>query len=190
MALFRRSRAVGAPPLAPPSLTPAVSAERDHIRGAPTARITLVEYGDYECPYCGQAYPVVRELRDELGPDLRVVFRNLPLAELHPHAVAAALAAEAAGRQGRFWEMHDLLFAHQAELNVDDLRGYARRLGLDPASVVGPPAEALLPRLRDDVASATASGAPGTPTFFLNGARYSGGLDAASMAAAGRSLLA
>ena len=113
-------------------LTLSVS-ERDHIQGPATAAITLVEYGDYECPYCGEAYPIVRQLQEELGERLRFVFRNFPLTTAHPHAQNAAEAAETAAGQGRFWEMHDLLFENQEELDEEDLISYASKLGLDVA---------------------------------------------------------
>src|SRR5690606_26626032 len=107
-----------------------VDPELDHIRGPEEAPVTLVEYGDFECPYCGQAEPVVRELLAAFGADLRYVFRHLPLADVHEHAQLAAEAAEAAGAQGRFWEMHDLLFSHQDALEPEDLLSYARALDL------------------------------------------------------------
>src|SRR5258708_31155028 len=111
-------------------LTPPVS-NRDHIAGPDDAPVTLVEYGDYECRYCGMAYPVVKRARQALGDELRFVFRNFPLAEAHPHARVAAEAGEAAGAQGKFWEMHDTLFEHQDALEAEDLIGYAESLGLD-----------------------------------------------------------
>ena len=155
-------------------LTPPVS-DRDHVRGPATAAVTLVEYGDYECPYCGSAYPIVQALRRRLGARLRFVFRNFPLAEVHPHARHAAEAAEAAAEQDKFWEMHDALFENQSALEDDQLVATARRLRLDAARV----AEALeagtfAKRVRDDFRGGVKSGVNGTPTFFINGWRYDG----------------
>src|SRR5215213_5813051 len=114
-----------------PKLTLPVSSERDHAQGPDTAPVTLVEYGDYECPYCGQAYPIIKRLQETLGDKLRFVFRNFPLNTLHAHAGVAAQAAEAAGAQGKFWEMHDLLYENQEELDESDLHKYALKLGLE-----------------------------------------------------------
>ena len=111
-------------------LTQPVS-ERDHVQGPPTAPVTLVEYGDYECPYCGAAYPIVKEVKRRLGDRLRFVFRNFPLGNMHPHAEHAAEAAEAAAAQGKFWEMHDELYEHQRALDDAQLEGYAGAVGLD-----------------------------------------------------------
>jgi Na+/H+ antiporter NhaA len=153
-----------------------VDPERDHVRGRADAPVTVVEYGDFECPYCGQAEPVVRELLAE--GDLRYVWRHLPLVDVHPHALLAAEAAEAAGRQGAFWEMHDELLAHQGELRATDLRRYAERLGLDveqfAADVHG---RAAADHVAEDRDSADLSGAAGTPTFFINGSRHRGAYD-------------
>jgi protein-disulfide isomerase len=156
---------------------------RDHIRGPVDAPLTLIEYGDFECPFCGRATGVVRELRERFGDDLRYVFRHLPLTDVHQHAELAAQAAEAAGAQGRFWEMHDLLFEHQDELEPEDLIGYAADLELDVEQftrelVDGRHAE----RVREDVASAEASGARGTPTFFIGSRRHVGPYDAEALA--------
>jgi protein-disulfide isomerase len=155
-------------------LSPPVSA-RDHLTGPDEAPVTLVEYGDYECPYCGMAYPIVKRAQRELGSQLRFVFRNFPLAESHPHARLAAQAAEAAGAQGKFWEMHDMLFEHQEALEGEDLVGYAESLGLDAAKFardleVGTYAK----RVRDDFRNGVRSGVNGTPTFFVNAKRYDG----------------
>jgi protein-disulfide isomerase len=155
-------------------LTPAVSDE-DHAAGPADAPVTLVEYGDYECPYCGMAYPIVKALQRELGPSLRFVFRNFPLAEVHPHARHAAQAAEAAAAQGKFWEMHDMLFEHQHALEDTDLIEYARSLGLDAERVAQElEAGTHAKRVRDDFRNGMRSGVNGTPTFFINGARYDG----------------
>jgi protein-disulfide isomerase len=148
--------------------------ERDHVQGPAAAPVTLVEYGDFECPFCGMAYPAVRELRRQLGERLRFVFRHFPRPE-HPHARHAAEAAEAAAAQGRFWEMHDLLFEHQHALEEDDLVEYAARLGLDPDRFGHDlTSHAHRDRVQQDVLSAIESGAHGTPTFFINGVRHEG----------------
>ena len=157
-----------------PTLTPPVS-EADHAAGPDDAPVTLVEYGDYECPYCGMAQPIVKKAEEDLGSKLRFVFRNFPLAEAHPHARLAAQAAEAAGAQGKFWEMHDTLFEHQDALDVEDLLAYAESLGLDTAKFERDlEAPAYVKRVRDDFRSGVKSGVNGTPTFFMNGARYDG----------------
>jgi Na+/H+ antiporter NhaA len=164
-----------------------VNPEHDHIRGAENAPVTLVEYGDYECPYCGQAEIVVRELLDSFGDDLRYVWRHLPLEDVHPSAQRAAEAAEAASAQGRFWPMHDMLLDHQGELSPRDLRRHAEKVGLD----IGRFVEDLrtrehADRVADDVRSADASGVTGTPTFFINGRRHQGAYDVATLTAAVR----
>ncbi len=163
-----------------------VDPERDHVRGPLDAPVTVVEYGDFECPYCGQAEPVVRELLREFG-DVRYVWRHLPLNDVHLHAQLAAEAAEAAANQGAFWEMHDLLLSHQDALDPDDLVGYAQQLDLDverfAADVDG---HAGAVRVAEDVDSADLSGVSGTPTFFVNGRRHYGAYDSASLAAAVR----
>jgi diadenylate cyclase len=159
--------------------------DRDHVRGAATAPVTLVEYGDFECPYCGRMYPVVKELRERAGDRLRVVFRHFPLDSVHPHARRAAEAAEAAAAQGRFWEMHDLLFENQDNLDDEALRRYAARLGLDMARFEDDLAERRhAPRVREDRLDGERTGVEGTPTFFINGARYEGSLDLEGMLAA------
>jgi diadenylate cyclase len=159
--------------------------DRDHVRGAATAPVTLVEYGDFECPYCGRMYPVVKELRERAGDRLRVVFRHFPLDSVHPHARRAAEAAEAAAAQGRFWEMHDLLFENQDDLDDEALRRYAARLGLDMARFEDDLAERRhAPRVREDRLDGERTGVEGTPTFFINGARYEGSLDLEGMLAA------
>jgi protein-disulfide isomerase len=155
-------------------LTPPVST-RDHITGPDDAPVTLVEYGDFECPYCGMAYPVVKTAQRELGNQLRFVFRHFPLAEAHPHARIAAQAAEAAAAQQQFWEMHDMLFEHQDALDPEDLVGYAEVLGLDTARFARElEAAAYEKRVREDFRSGVRSGVNGTPTFFVNGDRYDG----------------
>ncbi|WSS18338.1 Na+/H+ antiporter NhaA [Streptomyces sp. NBC_01190] len=164
-------------------LTEPVDPERDHLRGPLEAPVTVVEYGDFECPFCGQAEDVVRELLADFG-DVRYVWRHLPLTDVHPHAQLAAEAAEAAAEQGRFWEMHDLLMDHQDELRVKDLLVYARELGLDEDAFQ----QALRnhvgrQRVDEDLESADMSGVSGTPTFFVNGRRHHGAYDIASLSA-------
>ncbi|WRL67237.1 DsbA family protein [Blastococcus brunescens] len=157
----------------------------DHVRGPVDAPLTLVEYGDMECPFCGRATGVVSELRNRFGDDLRYVFRHLPLLEVHPHAQLAAEAVEAAGAQGRFWEMHDKLFAHQDALEAPDLLDHASALGLDLerfARELGDGTHAQ--HIRDDVAGGEASGVEGTPTFFVNGVRHTGRAGTDELAAA------
>jgi Na+/H+ antiporter NhaA/glutaredoxin len=162
-----------------------VHAGVDHIAGPVDAPLTLVEYGDFECPFCARATGVTRELRDRFGPQLRYVYRHLPLSDVHPHAELAARAAVAASAQGRFWEMHDLLFAHQDQLEYEDLVGYAASLHLDVETFLRDvDDEATAARVRADVASAEASGARGTPTFFVNGRRHVGPHDARTLAGA------
>jgi formate-nitrite transporter family protein len=156
------------------SLTPPVGVQ-DHVAGPDDAPVTLVEYGDYECPYCGMAYPIVKAIQRELGSRLRFVFRNFPLAEMHPHARHAAEAAEAAAAQGKFWEMHDVIYEHQEALEDADLVRYATLLELDAERVARElEAGTYTKRVRDDFRSGVRSGVNGTPTFFVNGERYDG----------------
>jgi hypothetical protein len=167
----------------PRTLAEPVDPARDHLRGPADAPLTLVEYGDFECPFCARATGVARELREQLGDDLRYVFRHLPLHDVHEHAELAARASVAADRQGRFWDLHDLLFQRQDELELEDLVGYAGHLGLDVEQFVRDlDREDVHARVRADVASAEASGARGTPTFFVNGRRHVGPFDAATLA--------
>jgi Na+/H+ antiporter NhaA len=155
-----------------------VDPERDHVRGPDSAPVTLVEYGDYECPYCGQAEVVIRELLDEFGDELRYVWRHLPLNDVHTHAEMAAEAAEAAGAQGDFWGMHDKLLATQDELTGRDLKRYAQELDLDMERFVDElKSHEHVDRIAEDVASADASGVAGTPSFFINGRRHQGAYD-------------
>jgi len=149
--------------------------ERDHIRGPANAPVTLVEYGDYECPYCGMANSIVDEIRRELGNDLRFVFRNFPLTEVHPHAEHAAEIAEAAGTHHKFWEMHDLLYAHQDALGDQHLAEYVTLLGIPTTEVKRALAQhAYMDRVHEDFMSGVRSGVNGTPTFFINGSRHDG----------------
>jgi len=159
--------------------------DRDHILAPETATVTLVEYGDYECPYCGLAHPIVKELLHRLGDQLRFVFRHFPLVQVHPHAEHAAQAAEAAGRQGKFWEMHDYLFEHQDALDDVHLVQYAIDLNLDLPRFeqdFGDPA--IIEHIREDILSGIQSGVNGTPTFFINGIRHDGSFDLDAMLAA------
>jgi len=146
---------------------------RDHLVGNPRARIQLVEYGDFECPHCARAYPVPKILKQELGDELLFVFRHFPLAQVHPHAVRAAQAAEAAGLQKNFWPMHDLLFENQDALEDEDLLRYAGELGLDLKRFARDlDLDEVGAHVREDFTSGVRSGVNGTPTFFVNGERY------------------
>jgi Na+/H+ antiporter NhaA len=161
-----------------------VDPDRDHVRGPDDAPVTLVEYGDFECPYCGQAERVIRELLSSHGDDVRYVWRHLPLNDVHPSAQLAAEAAEAAAAQGRFWEMYEVLLTHQSALLPTDLEGYAQELALDVERF----ADELrrhdhAARISDDVASADESGVNGTPTFFVNGRRHYGAYDIETLTA-------
>jgi protein-disulfide isomerase len=165
------------------SLTPPVDPARDHVAG-PDGAVTLVEYGDFECGYCARAYPSVKEVQRRLGDRLRLVFRELPL-DKHPHARIAALAAEAAGVQGRFWEMHDRLFEAGGRLAPDDLVHHAEYLRLDlDRFVVDMRSEDLARRIDEDFESAIESGVSGTPAFFIDGEEYVGSYDPDSLAEA------
>jgi protein-disulfide isomerase len=165
-------------------LTLPVSA-RDHAQGPADAPVTLVEYGDYECPHCGRAYPIVKEVQRRLGSRLRLVFRNFPLSESHPHAQHAAEAAEGAGAHGRFWEMHDMLFEHQQALLDRHLVSYAAAIGLDAAAFADElRAHTYKGRVREDFLSGVRSGVNGTPTFFINGVRFDDSWDPDTLTAA------
>jgi protein-disulfide isomerase len=131
--------------------------------------VTLVEYGDFECPHCGAAYPIVKAIQEAMGSKLLFAYRHFPLTRIHPHAEHAAEIAEAAGKHGKFWEMHDVLFENQDALEDEQLVGYAEALGVNPEW------GAAEPRVREDFASGVRSGVNGTPTFFINGFRYDGG---------------
>jgi protein-disulfide isomerase len=156
-----------------PALTVPVSDGRDHIQGSADAPVTLVEYGDYECPYCGAAYPIVKEVQARMGDRLRFVFRNFPITTSHPHAEQAAEAAEAAAAQGSFWDMHDALYENQKRLGDEDLRAYAEELGLDVERFAGELGEHVHEaRVHEDFLSGVRSGVNGTPTFYINGARH------------------
>jgi protein-disulfide isomerase len=166
-------------------LAVAVDDDRDHIQGPADAAVTLVEYGDYECPYCGAAYPIVKELQARMGDRLRFVFRNFPITTSHPHAEQAAEAAEAGAAQGRFWEMHDLLYENQTQLRDQDLHGYAEQLGIDVGRFDKDLAEHVhAPRVREDFMSGVRSGVNGTPSFYVNGARHDDSYDFETLLAA------
>jgi Na+/H+ antiporter NhaA len=162
----------------------AVDPDRDHIRGPMSAPVTVVEYGDFECPYCGQAEPAVRQLLRDYG-DVRYVWRHLPLSDVHPHAQTAAEASEAAAKQGKFWEMHDTLLDHQDALTVRDLTGYAGELGLDTERFANDLRKHVgAGRIAEDVDSADLATVSGTPTFFINGIRHYGAYDIMTLKAA------
>lgn len=155
-----------------PTLTQAVD-DRDHVSGPEDAPVTLVEYGDYQCSYCGQAYPIVKAVQKQMGDRLRFVFRNFPISTMHPQAEHAAEAAEAAAVQEKFWEMHDLLYEHQDMLDDEHLMNLAEELDLDlkkfEADMVG---HEHADRVREEFMSGVRSGVNGTPSFFINGARF------------------
>jgi protein-disulfide isomerase len=166
-------------------LTVPVDAEVDHIQGLANAAVTLVEYGDYECPYCGAAYPIVKEVQARMGEELRFVFRNFPITTSHPHAEQAAEAAEAAASQGKFWEMHDTLYENQRRLGDEDLRAYAERLGLDLDAFERDLAEHVhAARVHEDFIGGVRSGVNGTPTFYVNGTRHDDSYDLETLLAA------
>lgn len=149
--------------------------ERDHGQGSATATVTLVQYGDYECPYTRQSTTVVRAIQQQLGDRLRFIFRNFPLTGIHPHALHSAEAAEAAAAQGKFWEMHDYIFHHQHTLEDADLDQFASAIGLNMQSFRRDMAEhRYLAHIEEDVEGGERSGVRGTPTFFINGVRYGG----------------
>src|SRR5579859_6586880 len=159
--------------------------ERDHSQGPATAAVTLVQYGDYECPYTRQSTTVVRAIQQQLGDKLRFVFRNFPLTEIHPHALHAAFAAEAAAAQGKFWEMHDYIFYHQHTLEDSDLEQFAIAVGLDMQQFARDMAERpYINRIEEDLKSGLRSGVRGTPTFFLNGVLYPGSWEKEALLAA------
>lgn len=157
----------------------------DHVSGPETAPVTLLEYGDFECPFCGAAYPIVKQIQRQLGDQFRFVFRHFPLTTVHPHAEHAAEAAEAAGAQGKFWEMHGLLFEHQRALDDAHLYQYARNLNLDlPQFERDLPTHTYAGQVREDFMGGIRSGVNGTPTFFINGQRHNGPYDRETLLAA------
>ena len=159
-----------------PKLEIPVTPERDHIEGPVNAALTLVEYGDYQCPYCGAAYPEVKRVQKELGSELRFVFRNFPLTNIHEHAMNAAETAEAASVQGKFWPMHDFLYEHQTTLGDPSVAlGYARELGLNGQKFEREISQHVYQkRIKDDFMGGVRSGVNGTPTFYVNGVRHDG----------------
>ena len=168
-----------------------VSPKRDHIRGSKDAEVILLKYGDYQCPYCAAAHVVVTSIREQMGDDLQFVFRHFPLTDVHPLAEPAAEAAEAAGAQGRFWDMHDTLYENQDNLAPETLLEFADQIGLDTDQMTDELRRGVhASKVRDDLLSGVRSGVRGTPTFFINGRRYDGSwspqqlLDALKAAAA------
>jgi len=155
-----------------------VKRDHDHIQGPVNAPISLVEYGDYECPYTGHAFPIVKEITRRLGDTICFVFRNFPLNEIHPHAQHAAEAAEAAAAQDKFWQMHNYLFEHQNILDDSHISEYAQKVGLDIKRFEKEISEHIYaPIIKDSLINGIKSGVEGTPTFFLNGIRYEGSWD-------------
>ena len=162
-----------------------VDEARDHIQGSADAPVTLVEYDDFQCPYCGRAYQIVKEVQARMGDRLRFVFRNFPISTSHPYAERAAEAAEAGAAQGRFWEMHDHLFENQKRLRDEDLHRYAEELGLDVERFDQESAGHIYAdRVHEDFLGGVRSGVNGTPTFYINGARYDGSYEADDLVAA------
>ena len=159
--------------------------ERDHIQGPIDAPSALIEYGDYECSFCGEVYPIIKAIQDRLGDNLCFAFRNFPLANVHPHAEHAAEVAEAAAVQGKFWEMHDMLYQNQGALNDEHLAEYATALGLDARGLIAEvQAGSHIARVREDFKSGVRGGVNGTPSFFINGVRYDGAHDLDALLAA------
>ena len=149
--------------------------DKDHWQGNANAIVELVEYGDYECPYCGSAYPIIKDIQRLMGDDLKFVFRNFPLSSIHPHARSAAQAAEASGLQDKFWEMHDIIFEHQQELEPPDLFAYAASIGLDVKKFrKDVQLDYLLEKIDADLESGVRSGVNGTPSFFIRGKKWEG----------------
>ena len=159
--------------------------ERDHVQGDSSASVTLVEYGDYECPHCGRAYPIIKQVQKRLGPKLRFVFRNFPLNQAHPNAELAAESAEAAGAQGKFWEMHDALYEHQDRLGERLVLELAKKAGLDTEKFLADLSERKFQaRVKEDFMSGVRSGVNGTPGLFINGVRYEQSWDEESLVSA------
>lgn len=147
----------------------------DHILGNPNATIELVEYGDYECPFCGRAYPIVKDIKQKLDGDIKFVFRNFPLSKIHPHAFMAAVATEAASLQGKFWEMHDIVFENQKSLETESILSFAHVLGLDTDQFQDDIQDRrLIEKVEKDFESGLRSGVNRTPTFFINGEKFEG----------------
>nr|WP_288808421.1 thioredoxin domain-containing protein [uncultured Sphingobacterium sp.] len=159
------------------SLKPRVN-DKDHIQGNGNADVTIVEYGDYQCPHCGAAHPILKKMMAELGSQIRLVFRNFPLSEMHEYARPAALAAEAAGQQGKFWEMHDAIYENQSSLSTRLFMDLAERLGLDVDNFKSAMQDQSLDeKVEGDFESGMMSGVNGTPTFFVNGEKFDGGAE-------------
>lgn len=155
-------------------LKPSVS-NIDHIQGNENALLELVEYGDYQCPYCGKAYPIIKNIQRKMGSDLKFVFRNFPITEIHPQAFIAATAAEAAEMQEKFWEMHDLIYENQKKLTTENLFTLANTLGLNMEHFKRDiQTQTIIERIEDDFESGVRSGVNGTPSFFINGIKYNG----------------
>jgi protein-disulfide isomerase len=168
-----------------PVLTVPVSPDRDHIRGPIDAPVTLVEYGDYECPFCGAAHPIVLAVKREMGDQLRFVFRHFPLTTVHPHAELAAEAAEAAGSEGKFWSMHDMLYENQQRLDPGALAAYAAALEMDLLRFTTElQSHVHAEKVRQDFMSGVRSGVNGTPTFFINDKRHDASWDFETLSAA------
>jgi protein-disulfide isomerase len=150
--------------------------EKDHAQGSAKPLVELLEYGDYQCPHCGRAYWIIKDLQQQrLGNKLKIVFRNFPLSEVHPHAKMAAVAAEAAALQGRFWEMHDMLFENQNRLHLTALKEYAAALSLDMTQFeIDLTSRTLLEKVEEEFYNGMRSGVNATPTFFINGEKYNG----------------
>lgn len=167
----------------PPKLAVPVDPSRDHIQGDPKALLTLVQYGDYQCPYCGAAYPEVKKVQKELGSKLSFVFRNFPLTNVHEFAMDAAETAEASAAQGKFWEMHDFLYENQGTLGDPSVAlGYAKKLGLDTQKFERELAQHVYrKRIKDDFMGGVRSGVNGTPTFYVNGVRHDGPSEAEAL---------
>ena len=166
-----------------PKLSVPVNNQTDHIQGAENAPVQLVEYGDYQCPYCGSAYVVIKELQAQLGDKLSFVFRNFPLTEIHQHALPAALAAEAAGKQGKFWDMHDVLYENQNYLGNAALLEYAEQLGLDRQQFENDfSSQACMDKVQADFESGVRSGVNGTPSLYINGQKYQGEVELGALA--------
>jgi protein-disulfide isomerase len=153
----------------------------DHTHGSDDAPVTLVEYGDYECPYCGQAYPILKAVQRAMGDSLRFVFRNFPISELHPHALRAAEFAETAASLGRFWQAHDLLYEHQTALRDSNLLAYGERIGVAASALAQGFDGRFDQKIRDDFMGGVRSGVNGTPALFINGLRYDGDRDVGSL---------
>jgi protein-disulfide isomerase len=165
-------------------LNPPVS-KNDHIQGSPDALLELVEYGDFECPHCGAAHPIVKRIQKEFGKKLKFVFRHFPITNAHPHAFSAAVAAEAAGRQRKFWEMHDLIYEHQTQLSDSAFLAFANVLGLNMTLFEQDfQDQELSDKVEADFESGIRSGVNGTPSFYINGEKYQGTYDYESLSSA------